>query len=107
LLWRQAIYFYVISPPWESHPTGEQRFYVVRNMRGTGKVAGTIKELDPQIIEVSTSGMKYPASKSDLVTRAKESEAPQIVLDALSRFEERQYSDPEDVKSEFLKIQNK
>ena len=90
-----------------SHPTRGQRFCVVRNMRGTGEIAGTIKELDPQIIEVSTSGMKYPASKSDLIARAKESETPQIVLDALNKFEERQYNDPEDVKSEFLKIQNK
>ncbi|MCK8519710.1 DUF2795 domain-containing protein [Methanoculleus sp. 7T] len=76
-------------------------------MSGQSAVAGTIQELDPQIIEASTSGMKYPASKSDLITRAKESEAPQIVLDALNQFEERQYSDPEDVKSEFRKIQQR
>lgn len=74
---------------------------------GQAGVAGTIKELDPQVIEVSTSGMEYPASKSDLISRAKESEAPQIVLDALDQFEDRQYSNPEDVKSEFLKIQQK
>lgn len=76
-------------------------------MSGQSAVAGTIQELDPQIIEASTSGMKYPASKSDLITRAKESEAPQIVLDALNQFEERQYSGPEDVKSEFRKIQQR
>ena len=70
-------------------------------------VAGTIQELDPQIIEVSTSGINYPASKSDLITRAKGAEAPQIVLDALNMFEDRQYKDPEDVKSEFQKIVKK
>lgn len=70
-------------------------------------VAGTIQELDPQIIEVSTSGINYPASKSDLITRAKGAEAPQIVLDALDKFEDRQYKDPEDVKSEFQKIVKK
>ena len=76
-------------------------------MGGQSCVAGSIQELDPQIIEASTSGIKYPASRSDLVSRAKESEAPQIVLDALNQFEDRQYSDPEDVKSEFRKIQQK
>ncbi len=76
-------------------------------MSGMSKVAGTIQELDPQIIEASTSGMNYPASKSDLITRAKESEAPQIVLDAINQFEDRQYKDPEDVKSEFKKIVQK
>ncbi|MCK9276759.1 MAG: DUF2795 domain-containing protein [Methanoculleus sp.] len=76
-------------------------------MSGMSKVAGTIQELDPQIIEASTSGMNYPASKNDLITRAKESEAPQIVLDAINQFEDRQYKDPEDVKSEFQKIVQK
>ncbi|KUK61020.1 MAG: Uncharacterized protein XD82_1356 [Methanoculleus marisnigri] len=76
-------------------------------MGGMSKVAGTIKELDPQIIEVSTSGINFPASKNDLISRAKGTDAPQIVLDALNQFEDRQYTDPEDVKSEFNKIQNK
>jgi len=76
-------------------------------MSGMSKVAGTIRELDPQIIEVSTSGINFPASKSDLISRAKGTEAPQVVLDALNQFEDRQYNDPEDVKSEFLKIQQK
>jgi hypothetical protein len=88
---------------------------MVRIMRGTqesgmsgqSKVAGTIRELDPQIIEVSTSGVNFPASKNDLISRAKGTEVPQIVLDALNQFEDRQYNDPEDVKSEFLKIQQK
>ncbi len=76
-------------------------------MSGQSSVAGTIQELDPQIIEVSTSGINYPASKNDLISRAKGSQAPQIVLDALNQFEDRQYSDPEDVKSEFSKIQQR
>lgn len=83
------------------------RDLVVRIMRGTTEAARALQELDPQIIEVSTSGMEYPASKSDLITRAKESEAPQMVLDVLDMFEDRQYSDPNDVKSEFLKLQQK
>lgn len=73
---------------------------------GQSSVAGTIRELDPQIIEVSTSGINFPASKSDLIERAKGAEAPQVVIDALSKFEDRQYSNPEDIKSEFNKIQN-
>lgn len=76
-------------------------------MSGMSKVAGTIHELDPQIIEVSTSGVNFPASKSSLIERAKGTEAPQVALDALNQFEDRQYNDPEDVKSEFLKIQQK
>lgn len=74
-------------------------------MGGMSKVAGTIQELDPQIIEVSTSGINFPASKNDLITRAKGTQAPQIVLDALNQFEDRQYKDVEDIKSEFNKIQ--
>lgn len=76
-------------------------------MSGQSSVAGTIRELDPQIIEVSTSGINFPASKSDLIERAKGTDAPRIVLDALNQFDDRQYSDPEDVKSEFKKIQQK
>jgi hypothetical protein len=63
-------------------------------MSGQSSVAGTIQELDPQIIEASTSGINYPASKNDLITRAKGAQAPQIVLDALNQFEDRQYSNP-------------
>ncbi|NLM29732.1 MAG: DUF2795 domain-containing protein [Methanomicrobiales archaeon] len=76
-------------------------------MRGTTEAAKALQELDPQIIEVSTSGMEYPASKSALIARAKESEAPRMVLDVLEMFEDRQYSDPNDVKSEFLKLRQK
>ncbi|WP_221056496.1 DUF2795 domain-containing protein [Methanoculleus chikugoensis] len=76
-------------------------------MGGQSSVAGTIQELDPQIIEVSTSGLNFPASKSDLIDRAKGTDAPQIVIDALNQFEDRQYKDVEDIKSEFSKIQQK
>ncbi len=76
-------------------------------MKKSSGVAGTIHELDPQIIEVSTSGIDYPASKSDLLDRARGSQAPQIVIDAIHQFEDRDYKDPEDVKAEFKKIAQK
>ncbi|NLB00324.1 MAG: DUF2795 domain-containing protein [Methanomicrobiales archaeon] len=76
-------------------------------MSKLSSVAGTIRELDPQIIEVSTSGVSFPASKSELIERAKGTDAPQVVIDALDKFEDRQYIDPEDIKSEFNKILNK
>lgn len=99
-------------PSWGHLPEGSVDM-VVRGMKGMkesamggmSKVAGTIQELDPQIIEVSTSGINFPASKNDLITRAKGTQAPQIVLDALNQFEDRQYKDVEDIKSEFNKIQ--
>ncbi|WP_243671046.1 DUF2795 domain-containing protein [Methanoculleus chikugoensis] len=57
---------------------------------------------------MSTSGLNFPASKSDLIDRAKGTDAPpQIVIDALNQFEDRQYKDVEDIKSEFSKIQQK
>lgn len=76
-------------------------------MSGMSKVAGAIRELDPQIVEDSTSGINFPASKNDLISRAKESQAPPAVLDALNQFGDRQYKDPADIKSEFQRVQQK
>jgi hypothetical protein len=49
-------------------------------------------------------GTTYPAEKRDLIARARENNAPQSVIDALSKFEEKTYRSREDVTSEFGRI---
>ncbi|KDE55621.1 hypothetical protein EI28_06035 [Methanoculleus sp. MH98A] len=74
---------------------------------GMSKVAGSLQELDPRIIEQITSKINFPASKDNLISQAKESGAPQGLLDALNQFEDKQYNSQEDIKSEFQKVQQK
>ncbi|MDD4252818.1 DUF2795 domain-containing protein [Methanoculleus horonobensis] len=74
---------------------------------GMSKVAGSLQELDPRIIEQITSKINFPASKGNLISQAKESGAPQGLLDTLNRFEDKQYNSQEDIKSEFQKVQQK
>jgi len=74
---------------------------------GMSKVAGSLQELDPRIIEQITSRINFPASKDNLVSQAKESGAPQALLDTLNQFEDKQYNSQEEIKSEFQKVQQK
>ncbi|MCK9298770.1 DUF2795 domain-containing protein [Methanoculleus sp. YWC-01] len=76
-------------------------------MGGMSKVAGSLQELDPRIIEQITSRINFPASKDNLLSQAKESGAPQGILDTLNQFEDKQYNSKEDIKSEFQKVQQK
>ncbi|HOI59057.1 MULTISPECIES: DUF2795 domain-containing protein [unclassified Methanoculleus] len=74
---------------------------------GMSKVAGSLQELDPRIIEQISSRINFPASKDSLISQAKDSGASQGTLDMLNRFEDRQYSSSDDIKSEIQKIQGK
>ncbi|MCM2465829.1 hypothetical protein DIC75_05790 [Methanoculleus sp. CWC-02] len=76
-------------------------------MGGMSKAAGSLQELDPRIIEQITSRINFPASKDNLISQAKDSGAPQGILDMLNQFEDKQYNSQEDIKSELQKVQQK
>lgn len=52
---------------------------------------------NPAKIEESIRGVDFPASKEDLLNRARENNAAQEELDALERLPEREYTRPTDV----------
>ena len=49
---------------------------------------------NPIEIQKRLSGIAYPASKDDLVSHAREENAPDEVLDTLQRLPERDYDGP-------------
>jgi len=76
-------------------------------MSGMSKVAGPLQELDPRVIEMIMSRVNFPASKSDLITRAQDSGASQGILEMLNMFEDRQYNGPDEIRSELNRIRQK
>ncbi len=66
-----------------------------------------LKELDADLMAVETSDATYPASKQDLIKYAKINNSPQMVIDVLNQYEDKQYNTPEDVKTEFNRLQKK
>ncbi len=52
---------------------------------------------NPIDIQKHLSGVDYPASKADLVSHAREGDAPEEVLDTLQRLPERDYDGPTEV----------
>jgi hypothetical protein len=110
----RAIRIYHMFPSWGHLPEGSMDT-VVRGMKGMkesamggiSKVAGSLQELDPRIIEQITSRINFPASKDNLISQAKENQAPQGLLDVLNQFQDKQYNNSEDIKSEFQRIQQK
>ena len=49
---------------------------------------------NPIEIQKHLSGVSYPASKDDLVSHAREEDAPDEVMDTLQRLPERDYDGP-------------
>jgi hypothetical protein len=72
---------------------------------GMSKVAGSLQELDPGVIDMIMSRLNFPASKNNLITRAQDSGASQDILDVLNQFEDKQYNNSDAVKAEFQRIQ--
>lgn len=52
---------------------------------------------NPAKIEEAVKGIDFPASKEDLLNRARENNADQEELDALQRLPEREYNRPSDI----------
>ena len=76
-------------------------------MGGLSKATGALQGLDPRMIDMITSRLNFPASKSNLITRAQDSGASQGILDVLNQFEDKQYNSSDDVKAEIQRIQQK
>ncbi|WP_341394490.1 DUF2795 domain-containing protein [Arthrobacter sp. G119Y2] len=56
----------------------------------------------PIDIQKALGGMDYPASKDEIVKKARDSKADSSVLDALEGLPERQYDAPTDVSKEIF-----
>ena len=56
----------------------------------------------PIDIQKALGGMDYPASKDEIVKKARDSKADSPVLDALEGLPERQYDTPTDVSKEIF-----
>lgn len=57
-------------------------------------------------LQLYLKGMNYPASKTELVNKAKTNGAPQNVMDFFSRMPEKQYGGPTVVEEEFGKMKS-
>jgi hypothetical protein len=66
---------------------------------------GDPQKASPAAIERYLKGINYPASKDDLVNKAKENNAPSDVMYILKQFEEKQYNSPIDVSKEVGRIE--
>ncbi len=74
---------------------------------GMSKVAGPLQEIDPRVIEMIMSRINFPASKSDLITRAQDSGASQGVLETVNLFQERNYNSMDEIRSELKRIRQR
>ena len=85
-----------------------------RTRQPTGTPAGEVRErraeapslahLSAADLQVYLKGMDYPAGRQDLMTHARKNDAPEVVIAALERFEDRSYRSATDVSTEFGKI---
>ncbi|MDD2474203.1 MAG: DUF2795 domain-containing protein [Methanoculleus sp.] len=66
-----------------------------------GPAPGRLSAAD---LQVYLKGMDYPAGRQDLIAQARKNAAPQDVIAALERFEERDYRSAADVSTEFGKV---
>lgn len=51
----------------------------------------------PNKIQQHLKGVSYPAGKNDLVSKAKQNQAPDIVMEVLNRLPEKEYGGPQEV----------
>jgi hypothetical protein len=59
----------------------------------------------PITVEKYLKGLNYPASKQQLIDKAKENNAPEDVLLTLESLEEEEYHSPVDVSKAFGEIE--
>jgi len=60
----------------------------------------SVKAANPVSVESYLKGIDYPASKDDLIEKAKQNNAPEEVIQTLQQFSQGQYSSPIDVSKE-------
>ncbi|MDD3070248.1 DUF2795 domain-containing protein [Methanoculleus horonobensis] len=73
-------------------------------VRETRTQAPSLTHLSAADLQVYLKGMDYPAGRQDLITHARKNDAPETVIAALERFEERDYRSAADVSTEFGKV---
>lgn len=66
---------------------------------------GNPEKASPAAIERYLKGIHYPASKDNLVNKAKENNAPSDVMHILNQFEDHEYNSPIDVSKEVSRIE--
>jgi hypothetical protein len=66
--------------------------------------SGPERAINPIEIQGYLKGLNYPANKEAVVARAKESHAPQSILDILNRLPSREYSRPTEISSALGKL---
>lgn len=65
---------------------------------------GSFAELSASALQSHLKGMNYPAGKQDLLDHARKNNAPESVIEALSKFQEKSYTSAADVSQEFGRI---
>lgn len=78
---------------------------VVGGQKSSEGGRGDPEKASPAAIERYLKGISFPASKDDLVSKAKENKAPSDVMHILNQFEEHQYNSPIDVSKEVGRIE--
>lgn len=59
-----------------------------------------VAHISPNKIQHALKGISYPASKQDLVERARKNRAPGIIMKVIDRLPEREYGGPQEVMKE-------
>ncbi|BBL68380.1 DUF2795 domain-containing protein [Methanoculleus chikugoensis] len=65
---------------------------------------GSFEELSASALQSHLKGMDYPAGKQDLIDHARKNNAPESVIEALGRFQDKSYQSATDVSREFGRI---
>ncbi len=90
------------APTLESMMKAEEEGAAVERPATTpGPAPGYLSAAD---LQAYLKGMDYPAGRQDLVVHARKNEAPENVIAALERFEDRTYQSAADVGTEFGKV---
>ena len=71
--------------------------------RETGAGAPSLAHLSAADLQAYLKGIDYPAGRQDLITHARKNDAPETVIAAFERFEDRKYHSAADVSTEFGK----
>jgi hypothetical protein len=67
--------------------------------------SGKSGRVSPAIIEKYLAGIHYPAQKHDLVSNAKNNNAPDNVMRTIDRLPDKKYTSPIDITKEIGKIE--
>jgi len=66
--------------------------------------SGTERAINPIEIQGYLKGLDYPANKDAVIARARQSHAPESILDILMRLPNKEYSRPTDISSALGKL---